>query len=72
MDLIEELGLVVYPQYTKGKKVHHMGGPNAKISTYSSSIPTFSPMVLLDYMQFIWKVRVLTPVNVKHPELYPK
>lgn len=64
MDLIEELGLAVYPQYTKGKKVQHMGGPNAKVSTYTTSIPTFSPLVLLDFMQFLWKVGVPTPVNV--------
>ena len=64
MQLIEELGLVVYPQYTKGKKVHHMGGPRAKISHYTSSMPSYSLLVLLDFVQFIWKVGVQTQLNV--------
>lgn len=60
MDLIQELGLEVYPQFTEGKKVHHMGGANAKIRTYTSSIPSFSPLVLLDFMHFLWRVRTHT------------
>ncbi|GAA6077900.1 probable flavin-containing monoamine oxidase A isoform X1 [Tachysurus ichikawai] len=56
MDLIQELGLEVYPQFTEGMKVHHPGGVNAKISTYTSSIPPFSPLVLLDFINFLWRV----------------
>jgi len=56
MELIRELGVEVFPQYTKGKKEHHVGGPHAKISTYSSSIPSFSPLVLLDFTQILWRV----------------
>ncbi|XP_041914302.1 probable flavin-containing monoamine oxidase A [Alosa sapidissima] len=68
MQLIEELGLVVYPQYTEGKKVHHMGGPNARISTYTTSIPSYSPLVLLDFLQFIWKIgRLCKSVDVQEP-----
>lgn len=57
LELIKELGLETYPQYTIGKKVHHMGGPDAKIRTYSSSIPALSPLVLMDLTQLLWKVR---------------
>ncbi|KAI5099495.1 putative flavin-containing monoamine oxidase A isoform X2, partial [Silurus meridionalis] len=68
MDLIQELGLEVYPQFTEGKKVHQIGGANAKISTYTSSIPSFSPLVLLDLMLFLWRVeRLCKSVCVKNP-----
>ncbi|XP_063067468.1 probable flavin-containing monoamine oxidase A [Engraulis encrasicolus] len=68
MQLIEELGLVAYPQYTLGKKVHHMGGPNAKISTYTTSTPLYSPLILLDFLQFLWKIeRLWRKVDVKEP-----
>ncbi|KAB5543816.1 hypothetical protein PHYPO_G00084020 [Pangasianodon hypophthalmus] len=72
MDLIQELGLEVYPQFTEGKKVHHMGGANAKISTYTSSIPSFSPLVLLDFMHFIWRIeRLCKSVCVENPMKTP-
>lgn len=57
LELIEELGLETYPQYSTGKKVHHMGGPHAKVRTYKTSIPALSPLVLLDLTQLLWKVR---------------
>lgn len=57
MDLIQELGLEVYPQYAQGKKVHHMGAPEAKARTYTSSLPFSSPLVLLDTTIFLWKAR---------------
>lgn len=56
MELIQELGVEVFPQYTEGKKVHHMGGPHAKIKTYASSIPSYSPLILLDFTQILWRV----------------
>ncbi|KAK5900605.1 hypothetical protein CgunFtcFv8_025552 [Champsocephalus gunnari] len=33
LELIKELGLETYPQFSIGKKVHHMGGPGAKVRT---------------------------------------
>ncbi|CAB1318475.1 unnamed protein product [Coregonus sp. 'balchen'] len=53
MDLIQEFGLEVYTQYTTGKKVHHVGGPHAKVRTSSTSIPALSPLVLLDLSQLL-------------------
>ncbi|KAK2823769.1 hypothetical protein Q7C36_020369 [Tachysurus vachellii] len=32
---------------------------NAKISTYTSSIPSFSPLVLLDFINFLWRYKHL-------------
>lgn len=57
LELIKELGLETYPQYNVGKKVYHTGGPRAKIHTYTSSIPALSPLVMMDFMQMLWKVR---------------
>ncbi|XP_053331947.1 amine oxidase [flavin-containing] A isoform X2 [Clarias gariepinus] len=72
MDLIQELGLEVYPQFTKGKKVHHLGGADTKISTYTSSIPSFSPLVLLDFMQFLWRLeRLCKSVCLEDPMKTP-
>lgn len=72
MELIREFGVEVYPQYTKGKKVHHMGGPRAKITTYTSSIPSYSPLVMLDFLQFLWRINRLTKtVSVEDPMSSP-
>ncbi|XP_062870463.1 probable flavin-containing monoamine oxidase A [Trichomycterus rosablanca] len=72
MELIKELSLEVYPQFTEGKKVHSVGGANAKISTYTSSIPSYSPLVLLDFAQFLWKVqRLCKSVCVEEPMRTP-
>ncbi|XP_060764812.1 probable flavin-containing monoamine oxidase A [Neoarius graeffei] len=72
MDLIEELGLELYPQFTEGKKIHHTGGTNTKISTYTSSIPSFSPLVLLDFMLFLWRIdRLCKSVCVQNPMKTP-
>lgn len=57
MELIKELGLETYQQFNLGRKVHHMGGPGAKVRTYRSSIPALSPVVLIDLTQLLWKVR---------------
>nr|XP_023838784.1 amine oxidase [flavin-containing] B-like [Salvelinus alpinus] len=53
MDLIQEFGMEVYTQYTIGKKVHHVGGPHAKVRTSSTSIPALSTLVLLDLSQLV-------------------
>ncbi|XP_061590423.1 probable flavin-containing monoamine oxidase A [Cololabis saira] len=68
LELIKELGLEVYPQFNTGKKVLHMGGPNSKVRVYSTSIPTLSPLVLLDFTQFLWKIdRLCGTVCVRDP-----
>ncbi|KAK7896639.1 hypothetical protein WMY93_021964 [Mugilogobius chulae] len=70
--LIEELGLETYPQFSKGKKVHHMGGPKAKVRSYTTSIPALSPLVLLDFSLFLFKTdRLCATVNVQDPTLTP-
>ncbi|XP_036384088.1 probable flavin-containing monoamine oxidase A [Megalops cyprinoides] len=72
MDLIRELGLEIYPQYTAGKKVQHMGGPGAKVRTYTTSIPSCSPLVLLDMTLFLWKIdRLCKAVSVDDPTSIP-
>lgn len=57
LELIKELGLETYPQYNVGKKVYHTGGPGARIYTYTSRIPVLSPLVLMDFIQMLWRVR---------------
>lgn len=64
LELIEELGLETYQQYNAGKKVHHMGGPSAKVRTYSTSIPALSPLVLMDLTQLLWRVRQQTETKI--------
>ncbi|XP_051541667.1 probable flavin-containing monoamine oxidase A [Myxocyprinus asiaticus] len=72
MDLIREFGVEVYPQFAEGKKVHHMGGPHAKITTYTSSIPSYSPLVMLDFAQFLWRIDRLTKtISVEDPMSSP-
>lgn len=63
LELIKELGLETYQQFSDGKKVYHMGGPGAKVCTYKTSIPALSPLVLLDFTQFMWRVRQQTHNN---------
>ncbi|CAJ1071286.1 probable flavin-containing monoamine oxidase A [Xyrichtys novacula] len=73
LELIEELGLETYPQYNTGKKVHHMGGPSARVRTYSTSIPYLSPLVMVDFIQFLWKIdRLCATVCVEDPSGTPK
>uniref|UniRef100_A0A672I101 Amine oxidase n=1 Tax=Salarias fasciatus TaxID=181472 RepID=A0A672I101_SALFA len=72
MELIKELGLEVYPQFSTGKKVHHMGGPASKVRTYKSNFPTLSPLVLMDFIQFLWKIdRLCATVCVRDPSQTP-
>lgn len=70
LELIEELGLETYQQYNAGKKVHHMGGPSAKIRTYGTSIPALSPLVLMDLTQFLWRVRQQTDTKIFRTQSY--
>nr|XP_020456675.1 probable flavin-containing monoamine oxidase A [Monopterus albus] len=72
LELIKELGLETYPQFSTGKKVHHMGGPDAKVRTYRTSIPVLSPMVLMDLTQLLWKLdRLCATVCVQDPSKTP-
>uniref|UniRef100_A0A671RLF3 Amine oxidase n=1 Tax=Sinocyclocheilus anshuiensis TaxID=1608454 RepID=A0A671RLF3_9TELE len=77
MELIRELGLEVFPQYTEGKKVHHVGGPHAKIKMYTTSMPSYSPLTLLDFTQVLRRIDHLTqtisvedPMSSPNAELY--
>ncbi|KAM8744265.1 putative flavin-containing monoamine oxidase A isoform 1-T1 [Acanthopagrus schlegelii] len=68
LELIKELGLETYQQFNLGRKVHHMGGPGAKVRTYRSSIPALSPVVLIDLTQLLWKIdRLCATVCVRDP-----
>ncbi|KAL0965547.1 hypothetical protein UPYG_G00282740 [Umbra pygmaea] len=72
MDLIREFGIEVYPQYTEGKKVHHFGGPHAKLRTSSTTDLALSLVGLLDLSLLIWKIDKLTAtVSVKNPMRTP-
>ncbi|XP_063336911.1 probable flavin-containing monoamine oxidase A [Pelmatolapia mariae] len=72
LKLIKELGLEVYPQFNRGRKVHHMGGPTSKVRTYKTSIPTLSPVVLMDFTQILWKIdRLCATVCVQDPSKTP-
>uniref|UniRef100_A0A669FBP3 Amine oxidase n=1 Tax=Oreochromis niloticus TaxID=8128 RepID=A0A669FBP3_ORENI len=72
LKLIKELGLEVYPQFNMGRKVHHMGGPTSKVRTYKTSIPTLSPVVLMDFTQILWKIdRLCATVRVQDPSKTP-
>ncbi|KAL4004982.1 hypothetical protein ACER0C_004695 [Sarotherodon galilaeus] len=72
LKLIKELGLEVYPQFNMGRKVHHMGGPTSKVRTYKTSIPTLSPVVLMDFTQILWKIdRLCATVCVQDPSKTP-
>ncbi|XP_023193750.1 probable flavin-containing monoamine oxidase A [Xiphophorus maculatus] len=68
MELIKELGLEVYPQFNDGKKVLHVGGPASRVRTYRTGIPALSPLVLLDFIQMLWKFdRLCRTVCVQDP-----
>lgn len=54
MRMVEELGLDVYPQYTKGRKVQQLGGN--RIKTYNSTLPAMGIIALLDLHLLMRKV----------------
>lgn len=58
MSLLLELGLETHPQYTKGKKIQQLSGPN--ISTFSGDLPSLSIFALIDLHHFISKVSMMT------------
>ncbi|KAJ0057709.1 hypothetical protein NL108_012959, partial [Boleophthalmus pectinirostris] len=72
LELMEELGLETYRQFNTGRKVQHMGGPLARVRSYTSNFPTLSPLVLLDFSLLLFKVnRLCATVNVHEPSLTP-
>ncbi|XP_015256947.1 PREDICTED: probable flavin-containing monoamine oxidase A [Cyprinodon variegatus] len=72
MELIKDLGLEVYPQFSAGKKVLHTGGPTSKVRAYQSSFPTLSLLALLDTIQLMWKFdRLCRTVCVQDPRRTP-
>ncbi|KAM8872030.1 putative flavin-containing monoamine oxidase A isoform 1-T1 [Synchiropus picturatus] len=72
LELIEELNLKTYPQFTTGKAVQHIGGPDAKVNTYQTSIPAMSLLALLDLTQLLWKMeRLCATVCISDPTKTP-
>ncbi|XP_066570301.1 probable flavin-containing monoamine oxidase A isoform X2 [Amia ocellicauda] len=73
LELIQELGLETYSQYTSGKKVYQLGGPQASIRTYTSSIPPLSWLALVDMQLLLWKIEKLSKtVSVDNPGSAPR
>ena len=57
MQLIKELSLLVYPQYTSGSKLLQLGSSStSKVSRYTSEIPSLPLFALMDLYLFIRKV----------------
>uniref|UniRef100_A0A8C1AGK4 monoamine oxidase n=1 Tax=Cyprinus carpio carpio TaxID=630221 RepID=A0A8C1AGK4_CYPCA len=74
-ELIREVGLEVFPQYTEGKKVHHVGGPHAKIKTYITRILSYSPSPCWTSPRFCidhltQNISVEDPMSSSNAELY--
>lgn len=55
MAMLEELGLSTCVQYLEGKKFMQLGSD--QIGSYSSEIPSLSPLALIDLQRLIYKVR---------------
>lgn len=55
MAMLEELGLSTCVQYLEGKKFMQLGSD--QIGSYSSDIPSLSPLALIDLQRLIYKVR---------------
>lgn len=71
LNMLEELGLRTYPQYTQGKKVMQLG--DNKIRTYTSDIPSLASLTGLIQLQFfLWKVeRMAARVPITDPYSSP-
>ncbi|KAI0218221.1 Amine oxidase [flavin-containing] A [Lamellibrachia satsuma] len=69
MALLQELDLPTYNQYTHGKKLMQIG-PDMKIRSYTSDIPTLSWLALIDLHFFIVKIeKMMLQVPVDDPGL---
>ncbi|XP_069102644.1 probable flavin-containing monoamine oxidase A isoform X1 [Argopecten irradians] len=67
MNLLQELGLETYPQFTTGTKF--MQVESAKVKTYTSDIPSLSVLALVDLQLFIMKVERLQK-EIDHMDPY--
>ncbi|XP_039625600.1 probable flavin-containing monoamine oxidase A isoform X1 [Polypterus senegalus] len=73
LDLIKDLGLEIYPQYTSGWKLSHLGGPDNNIRSYYFNIPSISVLALIDLQLFIWKIeRLRKKVAVRKVKYCPQ
>ncbi|XP_047502398.1 probable flavin-containing monoamine oxidase A [Penaeus chinensis] len=72
IDMLRELGLETYPQYTSGTKVMQLG-PESKVRPYSSDIPSLGSLRGLVQLQlFIWKIeRMATQTPMEDPRRSP-
>ncbi|XP_063600227.1 probable flavin-containing monoamine oxidase A isoform X2 [Penaeus indicus] len=75
MDMLRELGLETYPQYTSGTKVMQLG-PGGKVRTYKSDIPSIGSLKGLVQLQlFIWKIERMaaqTPIEDPYKSPYAR
>lgn len=62
VDLVNELGLELCRQYTEGRKYMQLGG--YRLRSYSSSLPSLSPLALVDLHRFITKVLKCTCISL--------
>lgn len=72
IDMLRELGLETYPQYTSGTKVMQLGS-ESKVRTYSTDIPSLGSLKGLVQLQlFIWKIeRMAAQTPVQDPYSSP-
>ncbi|ESP04049.1 hypothetical protein LOTGIDRAFT_109903 [Lottia gigantea] len=71
MNLLQELGVETYKQYTNGTKFMQLG--DVRPRTYQSDIPSLSILALLDLQNYIWKVEKLRKkVSIHDPWSCPK
>ena len=59
MNLLQELDVEVYDQWTTGNRILH--NLNGNIKTYSSPLPPLSYLALLDTWWFFYKVTTFSP-----------
>ncbi|XP_064608664.1 amine oxidase [flavin-containing] B-like [Liolophura sinensis] len=66
VDLVNELGLELCRQYTEGRKYMQLGG--YRLRSYSSSLPSLSPLALVDLHRFITKIESMRKcVSMSNP-----
>ncbi|GFN78483.1 amine oxidase [Plakobranchus ocellatus] len=71
IQLLKELGLETYPQYTSGQKLQQLGG--TKVTSYSSDIPSLSFWALIDlYWHMAMTDRYQSQINVADPFSHPR
>ncbi|XP_065826401.1 probable flavin-containing monoamine oxidase A isoform X2 [Oscarella lobularis] len=71
MDLLKELGIGTYPQYHAGMKLLELS--DGRKQTYSTAVPLFSWLLLLDYKQAMQKLDEMTyQVPIDDPMACPR